>query len=103
MNSKMAVVEFGGHALALSLLGRYIAIVYQGDIRQRDKIARLTDEKKQGGHAKRVIESYEKWFEGKPELNILRIMGLFDRSADSGAIKAVKAKPPIKGLTSDLK
>lgn len=99
---KKASIEFGGHALALSLLGRYIAIVYKGDLRQRDKIARLTDEKKHGGHAKRVIESYEKWFEGKPELNILRILGLFDRSADSGAIKAVKAKPPIKGLTSDL-
>ena len=95
---KQGVVEFDGHALALSLLGRYLAIVYQGDIRQRDKIARLTDEQNQGGHAKRVIESYEKWFEGKPELNILRIMGLFDRSAEGGAIKAVKANPPIKGL-----
>lgn len=99
---KQAAVEFDGHALALSLLGRYLAIVYQGDIRQRDKIARLTDEQKQGGHARRVIESYEKWFEGKPELNILRIMGLFDRSADGGAIKAVRADPPIKGLTSEL-
>ena len=99
---KQAVVEFDGHALALSLLGRYLAIVYQGDIRQRDKIARLTDEQKQGGHARRVIESYEKWFEGKPELNILRIMGLFDRSADGGAIKALRANPPIKGLTSEL-
>jgi tetratricopeptide (TPR) repeat protein len=99
---KEAVVEFDGHALALSLLGRYLAIVYKGDIRQRDKIARLTDEQKQGGHARRVIESYEKWFEGKPELNILRIMGLFDSSADGGAIKAVKTDPPIKGLTSEL-
>jgi len=99
---RQAVVEYEGHALALSLLGRYIAIVYQGEIRQRDKIARLTDEQKQGGHARRVIESYEKWFEGKPELNILRIMGLFDRSAESSAIKAVRANPPIKGLTSEL-
>lgn len=99
---KQAVDEFEGHALALSLLGRYLAIVYQGDIRQRDKIARLTDEQKQGGHARRVIESYEKWFEDKPELNILRIMGLFDRSADSGAIKSLKANPPIRGLTSEL-
>ncbi len=88
---EQAVVEFDGHALALSLLGRYLAIVYQGDIRQRDKIARLTDEQKQGSHARRVIESYEKWFEGGPELDILRIMGLFDRSADGGAIKAVRA------------
>jgi len=29
-------------------------------------------------------------------------MGLFDRSADGGAIKAVRANAPIKGLTSEL-
>jgi len=103
---KAAVREFGGHALALTLLGRYLAIAYQGDIRQRDKIARLTKEPKYGGHARRVMESYEQWFHResnpKPELNILRIMGLFDRPAEVGAIEALKAKPPIDGLTSEL-
>ncbi|MDO8491023.1 MAG: TIR domain-containing protein, partial [Dehalococcoidia bacterium] len=46
--------EFGGHALALTLLGSYLTTVYHGDVRQRDKIARLTDDKKQGAHARRV-------------------------------------------------
>jgi len=76
---KEAVDEFEGHALALTLLGRYVAVVYKGDIRQRDKIPGLTKGTKQGGHARRVMESYEEWFSGKPELDILRIMGLFDR------------------------
>ncbi len=99
---RQAANEFNGHALALTLLGRYLAVVYHGDVRQRDKIAQLTKEKKQGGHARRVMESYAKWFEGKPELNILHIMGLFDRPAEGGAIEALKAKPAIAGLTEAL-
>lgn len=100
---KEAANDFGGHALALTLLGTYLAVVHKGEIRKRDLIPKLTDEQKQGAHARRVMESYEKWFDGRPELDILRIMGLFDRPAEAGAIEAVKAKPVIKGLTSKLK
>ena len=39
------VTEYEGHALALILLGRYLATVYSGDVRQRDKIAGLTGER----------------------------------------------------------
>jgi len=99
---KQAVGEFEGHALALTLLGSYLAVMYGGDIRQRDKIARLTKDRKHGGHARRVMESYESWFQGQPELDILRLMGLFDRPAEGGAIEALKAEPAIPGLTSEL-
>lgn len=97
-----AVEDFGGHALALTLLGKYVATVHGGDIRKRDLIAELMHEPTAGGHARRVMESYETWFKGKPELQILRIMGLFDRLADGGAIKVLKDGDPIDGLTSDL-
>ena len=100
---KKASREFGCHALALTLLGSYLNVVYEGDVRKRYEIARLTDDEENGGHAKRVMESYEKWFKGKPELNILQIMGLFDRPVDSGAIEALKVKPVINGLTSDFR
>ena len=99
---KQASREFGCHALALTLLGNYLAVVHHGDVRKRDRIARLTDEEKHGGHAKRVMESYEEWFKGKPELDILRIMGLFDRPAEGGAIEVLRARPLISGLTSEL-
>jgi tetratricopeptide (TPR) repeat protein/CO dehydrogenase nickel-insertion accessory protein CooC1 len=99
---KQAVGEFEGHALALTLLGSYLMVVYNGDIRQCDKIARLIKERKQGGHARRVMESYERWFQGQPELDILRMMGLFDRPAEGGAIEALRAEPAIPGLTSEL-
>ena len=98
-----AVSEFEGHALALTLLGRYLATVYGGDVRQRDKIAALAGEQRQGAHARRVMESYEGWFEGKPELDVLYIMGLFDRPVDPGALEALLAEPAIRGLTSRVR
>jgi len=100
---KQASSEFGYHALALTLLGSYLNVVYGGDVRKRDRIARLTDDEEHGGHAKRVMESYEEWFKGKPELNILYILGVFGRPAEGGAIKALMTKPFIKGLTSNFK
>ncbi|MGD2111412.1 MAG: ATP-binding protein, partial [Phycisphaerae bacterium] len=97
-----AVKDFGGHALALTLLGNYLGTVHKGDVRKRDLVPELMHEPTAGGHARRVMESYEKWFERKPELQILRIMGLFDRPAAGGAIKVLKESDPIGGLTSDL-
>ena len=100
---KQAVREFDGHALALMLLGTYLSIVYNGDVKKRDRIARLTKERKYGGHARQMMESYEVWFKDQPELDILRMMGLFDRPAEGGAIEVLRAAPPIKGLTTKLK
>ena len=92
--------DFGGHALALTLLGRYLKVVHNGDIRKRGEIPHVMDEQKQGAHARRVMESYEHWLKGKPELDILRLMGLFDRPAEKCALDALRKKPTIKGLTN---
>jgi tetratricopeptide (TPR) repeat protein len=100
---KQAVRDFDGHALALMLLGTYLSIVYKGDVEKRDRIAKLTKEKNYGGHARQMMESYEAWLKDQPELDILRIMGLFNRPAESGAIEVLRAAPPIKGLTTKLK
>jgi tetratricopeptide (TPR) repeat protein len=99
---KQAVRDFDGHALALMLLGTYLSIVYNGDIEKRDRIAKLTKEKTYGGHARQVMESYEVWLKDQPELDILRIMGLFDRPAEGSAIEVLRAAPPIKWLTTKL-
>ena len=100
---KQASSEFDYHALALTLLGSYLTVVFDGDIRKRNLIEKLTDDEENGGHAKRVMESYEKWFKGKPELNVLYILGVFGRPAEAGAIKVLMTKPVINGLTSDFK
>ena len=78
-------------------------MVHEGDIRQRDEIPALTEEEEKGGHARRVMQAYEIWLEDRPELlEILRLMGLFDRPAEAGAIKAVRKNPAIEGLSSHL-
>ncbi len=99
---EQAAREFDGHALALTLLGRYLAVACDGDVRKRDRIPELAQERKRGGHARRVMAAYEQWFEGKPELDILRVMGLFDRPADPGALNVLRAEPSIARLTEKL-
>jgi hypothetical protein len=97
-----AAEEFSGHALALNLLGSFLATVHDGEIRKRDLIPHLTEEEEKGGHAKRVMNSYELWLKGTAELDILYIMGLFDRPAPGGAIDELRNNPAIKGLTDRL-
>jgi hypothetical protein len=97
-----AAAEYDGHALALSLLGSYLATVYDGEIRKRDLIPHLTEDMEHGGHAQRVMESYETWLRGTAELEILYLMGLFDRPAPLGAIDVLIKKERIKGLTDKL-
>jgi hypothetical protein len=102
-----ASVGFDGHALALTLLGTYLVAAYDGDVRQRDKVDCLMyEDMPQGKHARCVMESYEVWMltteKGRRELNILRMMGLFDRPSESGAIKALLAEPAIPGLTDEI-
>ncbi len=99
-----AVKEYDGHALALTLLGYYIKSMHQGDIRRRDEIPRLSEGKiREGRHAGRVMEAYEKWFGPSPERDILYLLGLFDRPVEKGAIEALKKKPAIPGLTERLR
>lgn len=97
-----AVSEFDGHALALTLMGRYLVDVYDADIQKRNLIPHLTDEEELGGHAKRIILAYEKWFEDKPEHDLLTLMGLFDRPMEKGALDALLVPPIIDGLTNKI-
>ena len=86
--------EFGGHCLALTLLGSYLTDAYDGDIRCRREVSEhLSHDVRQGAHARKVMESYQTWFGEGPELSVLRILGLFDRPADEKALEAL-LKPP---------
>lgn len=117
---RAAVREYKGHALALRLLGNYLTDILGGDVRQRDRIPRLSDDEKSGGHARRVMEAYVKWFEEdaqsqamtqshrltktmSPEVALLHLLGLFDRPAPVAALDALLAEPDIKGLTEGLR
>jgi hypothetical protein len=95
--------EFGGHCLALTLLGSFLTDAYHGDIRCRKEVSeRLAHDVRQGAHARKVMASYQSWLGEGPELSFLRMLGLFDRPADEKAIGVVLNPPAIPGLTESL-
>jgi nucleoside phosphorylase/tetratricopeptide (TPR) repeat protein len=99
---EQAAKEYEGHALALTLLGSYLADVCGGDIRRRNEIESLEEDVRHGGHAERVMRAYEKWLGEGVELALLRLLGLFDRPAEASSIAALRAAPAIPRLTEAL-
>ncbi len=105
---KQASREVKGHALTLSLLGRYLKLAYAGDIRRRDQVDfQEADAETAGGHAFKVMAAYEIWFareceKGARELAALRLVGFFDRPATRGCLDSLRSAEAIKGLTEPL-
>lgn len=103
------VEDVKGHALTLTLLGGFLRRAYHGDIRQRDRVQfTKADEKMDGGHALRTMAVYEQWLlrdggdEGRREVAVLRLLGLFDRPADADCLAALMREPVIPDLTEPL-
>ena len=69
--------EVHGHALTLSLLGRYLARAKGGDIRRRDAVDPARADRDARGHAARVVAAYETWFarEGPRPIPLPRARG----------------------------
>ena len=103
---RQASHDFGGHPLALTLLASLLKETQNGDVRQRDHIRGLLADPDNPRHdqARRVMESYEKeWLAGQPVLlAVLHCVGLFDRPASGDCLKALRARPAIRGLTDAL-
>jgi hypothetical protein len=84
-------------------LGSYLTDAFSGDIGFRKEVStRLAHDVRQGVHARKVMESYETWFGERPELSLLRMLGLFDRPADEKALGTLLKAPAIHGLTESL-
>jgi len=104
---RQASREVQGHALTLSLLGRYLGRVRKGDIRRRGEIDLVRAGRDAGKQAARVVAAYETWLaragaDGARELAALRLLGLFDRPAGAELLDALREAPPIPGLTEPL-
>ncbi|HEV7426479.1 MAG TPA: hypothetical protein VGQ46_08925 [Thermoanaerobaculia bacterium] len=99
---RQATVAFGGHALALTLLGTYLRDACGGDVRRRAEVSLLAEDHARGGHAERVMRSYEQWLGDGGEVEALELVSLFDRPADQAAIDVLRAQPVILGLTERL-
>jgi hypothetical protein len=87
---RAASVAYENHALALTLLGTYLATFCEAKIERRADIRELqVDETKPGRHARKVMASYARMYKGEAELDILRALGYFDRPAEPAALKLV--------------
>ncbi len=94
---------FGNHALAITLLASFLWNCEGKHIRHAGAIRDLTDlDDDNHRHPRRVMTALAERFGDGPELDLLHIMGLFDRPAAGGCIKALRAAPAIPGLTEDL-
>ena len=100
---KNVVHKIHGHALTLSLLGSYLAAVYDGDINKQDSIINLMEEENEGEHARYVMASYEAWLgqSDKPDLDILYILSLFNRPVSKPTIDML-IDADIEGISDKL-
>jgi tetratricopeptide (TPR) repeat protein len=96
-----------GHALTLQLLGGFIHGAL-GDVRKwREVNFTKADAAVKGGYAFKTMSAYEKWLgeageAGDRQLAILRVLGLFDRPAEVGCVKALRQEPAIPKLTEPI-
>ena len=97
-----AVEEYGRHALALHLLGNALATYLEGDIRRRDTLTELIgDYDDTERHAFKVMQAYEHWLAGTPELKLLYLLGLFDHPVEQEVLE-VLWDAEIPTLTADV-
>lgn len=94
---------FGNHALAINLLANWLRAIPGHPIAKASEIPDLDIPQEKGRHPRRVMAAFAEGFgEESAEVEVLRLLGLFDRPATKGAIDAVRSVPAIPGLTDHL-
>lgn len=94
--------DFGNYALAVNLLATYLHDIEGHNVKNAGGIGDIDIPEEEGRHPRRVIEAFEERFGEGPQVQVLRILGLFDRPAEMGAIEAVRGGEAIEGLTDEL-
>jgi tetratricopeptide (TPR) repeat protein len=94
--------DFGKNALAINLLASYLRGIDGHQIRDATEVPDLDIPEDQGRHPRRVMEAFAQRFGEGPELELLHVLGLFDRPASGDCIDALKTPPSIPGLTEHL-
>ena len=97
-----ATCSFGNHALAVSLLGVYLHEIPGHNISNASGIPDLDIPEEEGRHPRRMIAAFERRFGEGPEVEVLRMLGLFDRPADAGSVTALLAAPAIPNLAEHI-
>ncbi len=97
-----ATEGFGNHALAINLLAEYLHLMAGHDVERAYEIPDIDVTVESGKHPRRVIEAFVKYFGEGPEVELLRILGLFDRPAERAAVDAILEGEPIEGISEQL-
>ena len=92
-----ATASFGNHALAVNLLGEYLCDIPGHHISGAYDIPDLNIPVEAGRHPRRVMAAFEERFGDGPEVEVLRMLGLFDRPAEPGEIAAPQGRSRRSG------
>ncbi len=98
-----ATRDFGNHALAVNLLAVYLLDVPGSHVSHASEIPNLDIPEKQGRHPRRVMAELANRFGDGPEVELLRMIGFFDRPADKGSQRALRKAPVINGLSNHIR
>ncbi|MCX6899110.1 MAG: hypothetical protein NT105_10450 [Verrucomicrobia bacterium] len=96
--------EFGFQALAIQLLTPYLRecpgrkVTFALEV---PDLKNISDE--DGRHPRRVMEFQAQRLAGSPELDLLQLLGLFDRIATSKEINALRTEKTVEGLNDHLR
>ena len=96
------VEQFGNHALAVNLLASYLTEVADRDIEHAAVIPVIEVSEPVGKHPRHVVAALERHLAHQPKIELLRILGSFERPTTQEEISAVLAKPAIPHLTDRL-
>ncbi|MCK4315160.1 MAG: hypothetical protein KAX24_05255, partial [Anaerolineae bacterium] len=98
-----ATRDFGHHALALNLLAAYLHEIPGHHVSNGSEIPDLPNvPEEEGQHPRRVMAAFAARFGDGPEVELLRMLGLFDRPAKAEEIAALRAAPAIPNLTEHI-
>ncbi len=104
-----AIKEVDGHAFSLNILAQYLRRYENSDIKQRGNLPGLLDfpeENRDTRHAFTIMAAYERQLQNTRELEILYMIGLFDRPVSAGAIGCLRAAGiahlPAAGLNEKI-
>ncbi|MEM8671177.1 MAG: ATP-binding protein [Planctomycetota bacterium] len=91
-----------GHALTLNLVGNYLRDFFGGHVMDFDRALRIAPDDSEQTILANVMSSYDRQLGDGPELEVLRMLSVFDRPAKHAEIKVLLMDPPIPGVSTNL-
>lgn len=98
-----ATRDFGNHAFALQLLAVYLHDIPGHNVSHASEIPALDIPASAGKHPRRVMVAFERRFGEGAEVELLRMLGLFDRPADRASMDALLKGSSVRGLTLHIR